>query len=565
MPRVDYTTTIDVPRANVWDFVKDIDNWAPFTRGYQEHEQVNDRESVWTVKGDIGPISRVTKFHVEITEWVDGERVGFRLKGLNESISGEGAIHLTDVNASAGTEVRGEALLEFGGSMGPIVNQLFVPWARAGADELVTKIAVALQPTYVKPKRPLFVIDWLQRLWRLVRRALGLVQVERTTSPVPVEPPASPFPSGEGLGVRSINEEEAPMRLEAPLRIETLLLAPSVSGGEGGALDIAGIAKSARRIEDLGFDGTTTPEAGHDPFLPLMIAAEHTERITLGTNVAIAFPRSPYVVAQIAWDLQRLSGGRFKLGLGTQVKGHNERRYSTPWPGPPGPRLREYVLCLKAIFETFQNGTKPGFQGEHYRFTLISPFFNPGPIEHPHVPIYISALNTYMARTAGELCDGVLLHPLGSHKYTRDVVLPAIAAGAKKAGRDASEVDVVAAPFVITGKDEAAVQAALMPVRQQIAFYSSTRTYHTVLNYHGWTDVGQELHAMSLEGKWVEMMGLITDDMLHEIATIGTFDEIVPKLKERWGGVCSTLFLALSPQVLSDDAQTGELVRALRS
>lgn len=348
------------------------------------------------------------------------------------------------------------------------------------------------------------------------------------------------------------------------MRIETLLLTPGVAGGVAGLPEIEGIAKSARRIEEFGFDGCTTPEAGHDPFLPLMIAAEHTKRITLGTNVAIAFPRSPFAVAQIAWDLARLSGGRFKLGLGTQVKGHNERRYSTAWPGPPGPRLREYILSMKAIFDTFQNGTKPAFQGEHYNFTLISPFFNPGPIEYPDVPIYVSALNTYMARMAGEICDGVLLHPLGSHSYTRDVVLPAIAKGAAKAGRSAKAVDVVASPFIITGKDKAAVEAALGPVRQQISFYSSTRTYHTVLDYHGWTEVGQELHALSLEGKWVEMAGRITDEMLHEIATIGTFDEIVPKLKERWGGVCDTLFMAVGPHIWSDEAKLKELLTALR-
>jgi probable F420-dependent oxidoreductase len=348
------------------------------------------------------------------------------------------------------------------------------------------------------------------------------------------------------------------------MRVETLLLVPSVAGG-GGQPDLEGIAASARRIEALGFDGTTTPEAGHDPFLPLMIAAEHTQRITLGTNVAIAFPRSPFVTAQIAWDLQRLSRGRFKLGIGTQVKGHNERRYSTPWTGPPGPRLREYVQCLKAIFDTFQNGTKPAFQGEHYQFTLISPFFNAGPIDEGNVPVYVSALNTYMARMAGELCDGVLLHPLGTHSYTRDVVMPAIAAGANKAGRDTSAVDIVAAPFIITGKDRVAIDTALAPVRQQIAFYSSTRTYHTVLNFHGWDELGPQLHALSLEGKWGEMMNLITDDMLEEIAVIGTYDEIAPKINERWGSVCSTIFLALGAHLWQDEKEIGDLVRALKS
>jgi len=559
VPKVDYAATIDVPRPVVWDFVRDINNWAPFAKGYQEHELVNDRESLWIVKGDIGPISRVTKFHVTITEWAEGERVGFVLKGLNESVSGEGAIRLTDTDTGTGTRILGEAILEFGGSLGPVINQLFAPWARAGADELVTKIALALQPSYVRPKEPLFVLGWLRAAWRLVLRLVGAGR--RPSAPEPA-PAAVELATAD---LTAVPAEHAGEERRVPLRIETLLLTPSVAGGEGGgALDLQGIGREARRIEELGFDGATAPEAGHDPFLPLMIAAEHTKQITLGTNVAIAFPRSPMVTAQIAWDLQRYSGGRFKLGIGTQVKGHNERRYSTPWTGAPGPRLREYILCLKAIFQTFQEGARPSFQGKHYQFTLISPFFNPGPIEHSHVPLYIAALNTYMARLAGELCDGVLLHPLGSHDYTREVVLPAVRAGAEKAERHLDDIDIVAAPFIITGKDRSAVDAALAPVRQQIAFYSSTRTYHSVLEFHGWTEVGQQLHALSIEGKWREMMDLVTDEMLEQFATIGTYDEIVPKLKERWGGVCSTLFLALSPHVWQDETRLGELVEALR-
>jgi carbon monoxide dehydrogenase subunit G len=168
VPIVDYTAVIDVPRATVWDFVKDIDNWAPLAKGYQSHETVSDTESIWTVKGDIGPISRVTKFEVHITDWVEGDKVGFTLKGLNEAITGEGAINLSDTNDGAGTEIRGDALLEFGGSIGPIINHLFVPWALEGADELVTKIALALQPTYEAPKRPFFLIDWAGKLWHVI-------------------------------------------------------------------------------------------------------------------------------------------------------------------------------------------------------------------------------------------------------------------------------------------------------------------------------------------------------------------------------------------------------------
>jgi probable F420-dependent oxidoreductase len=216
------------------------------------------------------------------------------------------------------------------------------------------------------------------------------------------------------------------------------------------------------------------------------------------------------------------------------------------------------------MFRTFQEGTPPDFKGEHYQFTLISPFFNPGPSNLPDVPVYISALNTYMARLAGEMCDGVLLHPLGTYKYTEAVVLPAIRAGAEKAGRDPATVDVVATPFIITGRDRSAIDAALGPVRQQIAFYSSTRTYHSVLEFHGWTDIGSRLHELSIEGKWQEMMSLITDEMLEEFAVIGTYDEIAPKLRERWGGIGSTIFLALGAQAWRDEQQVGDLVRALK-
>ena len=351
------------------------------------------------------------------------------------------------------------------------------------------------------------------------------------------------------------------------MRVETILLGPNVeqySGGESASVGLEAVANAARRTEELGFDGATTPEAGHDPFLPLMIAAEHTKRIKLGTNVAIAFPRSPMVVAQTAWDLQAFSGGRFQLGLGTQVKGHNVRRYSTPWTGPPGPRMREYLLCMQAIFRTFQSNEPPSFSGEHYQFTLMSPFFNPGPVGDGHVPLYIAALNPYMARLSGELCDGVRLHPLGTFEYARDVIMPAIETGARKAGRKLSDVDIVGSPFLVTGKDAAEVEAAKTGSKTQIAFYASTRTYHSVLEFHGWGDAGRELHRLSLEGKWQEMVNVITDEMLDAFATIGTYDELAPKLRERWGTICSTMFLGLPPYLHSDDRLLGDIVSALQ-
>ena len=351
-----------------------------------------------------------------------------------------------------------------------------------------------------------------------------------------------------------------------PFRIETGLQNPDTAqyAGKGQArATIGAIVSEARRIEALGFDGACAPEAGHDPFLPLVVAAEHTSRVRLGTNVAIAFPRSPMVTAQMAWDLQQLSGGRFNLGLGTQVKGHNELRYSTPWTAAPGPRLREYVLCLQAIFKSFQDGKPTAFEGQHYRFSLMPPFFNPGPIDHPPPPIYLAAVNPYMSRLGGELCAGIRLHAIDTFAYTREVVLPAIAAGAAKRGRRLADVDLVGAPFLALGADEAEVRKAMQALKQHVSFYASTRTYHTVLAFHGWEDVGLELHRLSREGKWQEMPALITDDMLAEWAIIATYDDFAAQLRKRCDGIFSTLLLDLPHRLHRDEARVRELVQTL--
>jgi probable F420-dependent oxidoreductase len=329
-------------------------------------------------------------------------------------------------------------------------------------------------------------------------------------------------------------------------------------------MTVAKIADAARTVEALGFDGATTPEAGHDPFLPLAIAAEHTETIALGTNVAIAFPRSPMVTAQIAWDLQALSGGRFRLGLGTQVKPHNVRRYAAPWTAAPGPRLREYILCMKAMFNVFQNGGKPNFRGEHYQFTLMSPFFNPGPIEHAHVPIYIAAVNPYMARLSGELCDGLRIHPISTFRHTRAEVLTEVETGAKKSGRQLCDIDIIGAPFLAIGSDEEEVEKAKQALKQHIAFYASTPTYHSVLEYHNWMDVAQALHKLSREGKWTEMPNQVTDEMLDEWAIVGTRDDFTAKVKDRCSDLYDTVLLDLPPALWRDEDWVRETVHALQ-
>ena len=352
------------------------------------------------------------------------------------------------------------------------------------------------------------------------------------------------------------------------MRVETMLMnleTDQYAGKGQETTSLGALAAAARKLEEQGWDVALMPEAGQDPFLPLMVAAEHTRRIRLGTSVAIAFPRSPMVTAQIAWDLQRYSGGRFQLGLGTQVKGHNERRYASPWTASPGPRLREYILCLRAMFATFQNPQQPTyFRGEHYQFTLMSPFFNPGPNEHSQVPIYIAAVNKFMARLGGELAEGLRIHPIASFRYVREVLRPETEAGARKAGRTLSAVDIVGSPFLAVGANDEEVEVAKNGLRQRIAFYASTRTYHSVLRFHGWEGVGLELHELSVQGKWQEMAGLITDKMLEEFAIIATYDELVPRLEERCAGIFDTVTLDLPPAMRREEDRVREMVRRLK-
>lgn len=288
--------------------------------------------------------------------------------------------------------------------------------------------------------------------------------------------------------------------------------------------------------EDLGLAGLWSGENKHDPFLPLAVAAAATSRIELGTAVAIAFARSPMVTAQLAWDLQRRSGGRFLLGLGTQVKPHIERRFSVPWDRPTA-RLRDYVGALRAIWEAFQSGERLKYEGEFYRHTLLTPAFNPGPIEHPRIPLSIAGVNTALARMAGELCEGFHVHPFHSIPYLDQVVLPAVREGARRAGRDPAEVELSTSVFVITGEDPAERERQRAAVRSRIAFYASTPSYRVVLDAHGWTAVGEKLTQMSREGRWQEMTTLVTDEMLNAFAIDGEPQAIGSQLGKRYEGV----------------------------
>lgn len=295
-------------------------------------------------------------------------------------------------------------------------------------------------------------------------------------------------------------------------------------------------ADAARTAEALGFDGLWTAETQHDAFLPLVLAAEHTQRIQLGTAIAVAFARSPTELAYTAWDLQSLSQGRFILGLGTQVKAHIERRFGMPWDSPTA-RLREMILGMRALWNTWQTGAKLNFRGEFYKLTLMAPFFNPGPIEHPHIPIFIAGVNKGLCQLAGELCEGFHVHPFHSTRYLREVTLPNITLGLEKNGRTRADIQLSSSIFVITGQTPAEVQTARQAVRAQIAFYASTPSYHAVMETHGWLDTAERLGMMAARQQWPDMAALIDDEMLEAFAVTGAPDELAGLIQRRYAGL----------------------------
>lgn len=320
---------------------------------------------------------------------------------------------------------------------------------------------------------------------------------------------------------------------------------------EAGRMSEAG--KIARAAEAVGFAGIWTQETKHNSFLPLVIAADHTAEIELGTAVAIAFARSPMLTAQTAWDLQAFSGGRFVLGLGTQVKAHIERRYGMAWD-PPVPKLRDYIGAMRAIWAAWQSGGKLDYRGPFYTHTLMTPFFNPGPIAHPHIPIYIAGVNEGLARLAGELCEGFHVHPFHSVRYLQEVVRPQVATGAAKAGRTIGDVTLASSVFIVTGPDEAAMATMRRFAREQIAFYASTPTYRVVLACHGWQDAGEELSRLAAMKRWGEMGRVITDEMLAAFTVEAPLDQLGRALKDRYDGVLDRVcaYMPYAPSPLDD-------------
>ena len=310
------------------------------------------------------------------------------------------------------------------------------------------------------------------------------------------------------------------MRVDAPL-LERVRL------GEARA--------EATRIERMGFDAIWSFETRHDPFFPLLEAALATERLRIGTNIAVAFARTPFSMAVSAWDLQTVSHGRLLLGLGTQVRPHVERRFSTRFDHPAA-RIVDYIDCLRAIWNTFQTGARPAYEGRFYRFTLINDFFNPGPIDHPEIPVYLAGVNPRMAAAAGEAADGFSVHPMHSPEYLREVIRPALAEGSRKRGRTADGIALLASCFAVRGATESERRRSELEVRRQIAFYASTPGYRSFLEFHGEIDAGKQLSALMREGRFEEMPSLVSDALLSAVAISEADGGLARSLLTRYAG-----------------------------
>jgi probable F420-dependent oxidoreductase len=299
-------------------------------------------------------------------------------------------------------------------------------------------------------------------------------------------------------------------------------------------------AADAQKAEQAGYDAVWTAETSHDPFLPLLLAAEHTESIGLGTAITVAFARNPMTTANTAWDLNGYSNGRFMLGLGSQIKAHIEKRFSMPW-SHPAPRMREFISAMRAIWDSWQNETKLEFRGDFYTHTLMTPFFNPGPSEYGPPKVFLAAVGEGMTRVAGEVADGMLVHGFTTERYLREKTLPAVLQGLAASGRRRADFQLSYPAFVVSGETDAEMEAAAGGTRKQIAFYGSTPAYRPVLELHGWGDLQTELNTLSKRGEWEEMGRLIDDDVLNAFAVVGPSDEIPKLLNERFGDVVDRL------------------------
>jgi probable F420-dependent oxidoreductase len=336
-----------------------------------------------------------------------------------------------------------------------------------------------------------------------------------------------------------------------------------VDGGIGGPLPEVGAL--AQQLERAGYSGTWSIEAANDPFLPHVLAAEHTSMLELGTAIAVAFARSPMTLAHTAWDLQALSGGRFILGLGSQIKPHITKRFSMPWSHPAA-RMREFILAIRAIWDTWLTGAPMQFRGEFYTHTLMTPFFSPnrGDVESVGVPrIFLAGVGPVMTEVAGEVADGFICHPFTTERYLREVTIPALTRGREKAGKTLEGFEISGPSFVVTGSGDAERAAADQAVRQQLAFYGSTPAYRAVLDLHGWGDLQADLNRRSKAGDWRSMGELIDDDMLATFAIVAEPEDVAGGLAQRYGDVVSRVTLALPHR--SDPDRWSAVIAAIKT
>jgi probable F420-dependent oxidoreductase len=307
--------------------------------------------------------------------------------------------------------------------------------------------------------------------------------------------------------------------------------------------DLTLVPAATRAAEAAGYDGVVTSENKNDPFLALGVAAVHSTRLALATGIAIAFSRSPMPVANLSWDLQVASRGRFVLGLGSQVRAHNENRFSVPWSAP-APRLREYVEAVRAIWRAWETGEKLAYRGHHYKFTLMTPNFTPASTGQPMVPVTLAAVGPAMLRLAGEVCDGVRLHGFCTRRYADDVVLRELRLGMAKSGRPRESFEISGGGFIATGPDDASVAKMLEWVRYRVAFYASTPAYWPVLDAHNLQELGRKLNVMSKAGQWDQMAAEISDDVVRLFAAVGPHRDLAREVERRFGGVADAVGLS---------------------
>jgi probable F420-dependent oxidoreductase len=325
---------------------------------------------------------------------------------------------------------------------------------------------------------------------------------------------------------------------------------------------LANVAGAASALERRGYDCCWTAEINHDPFLPLVLAAEHTETIELGTSIAVAFARNPMTVANIGWDLQAYSEGRFILGLGSQIKPHIENRFSMPWGKPVG-RMREFVLALREIWSCWQTRTKLAFEGDFYTHKLMTPMFTPEPLTHGFPKVFVAAVGEAMTEMCGEVADGLLAHAFTTKRYFEEVTTPALLRGMERSGRKRSEFELSCPLFVVTGEDDAELAANAVGTPKQIAFYASTPAYRRVLELHGWGELQTDLHRMSKEGQWDAMGALIDDEILSEFAVVAPLSGVARAVRDRCDGVIDRVLVGFPPSV--DDAGVAAVLHEMRS